>query len=655
MGKVRKITTQLFFILLSLCFVFVDPRLLDIALMSKQSLLAVVVLLALIMSLLRGDKLILPGKGISYLILLFLVLEVLSLFNSRNLSEGLTIISRDFTLVILILVLLNSGLSREDIIRKFSWPFCLILFLSLLQAVIELYHEFGASGISVESSYNIKSFFAHRNLLSQVLVLSVPVLLFSAKSKVLKILSYVLLAISLPIIIVLFTRSAWLALFLIFLCLIISVFRNSRSLNIKGALVAGTLVTILAIGSVFFIMDKQDLRNQINTFTDWKYGSANKRLEVWEGSRKIIKENPILGYGSGDWKIEINRFIASEKVVDEGNVFYQRPHNDFLWVAADSGVPAMLLYASIFIISLFYFLLSGSSWKLDNPRFIGFLGILAYLVFAMISFPRERTEHMIFLGFYLYLIMPEKEEVGIHKGALFSIAALIIAGLSVSNIYRYKGEMQLKTARVNIENQEWELSIEGIKKSGSFFYEIDALSTPLTYYSAMSHMKLNAFEEARSDLQLAKRSNPYHIMLLNNLGMVYFFLHQSDSAESQFNQVLKLRPNSLESRANLAMMQYNNRNFTDAILTLSEIEIEQIDQLNTELVRRIIKAYIEEIALKEEDALLQNYLYKVSGTPEWMSTIFSKHIQNKISFRKQLYLDVEYTIEQEANEITEDS
>ena len=67
-------------------------------------------------------------------------------------------------------------------------------------------------------------------------------------------------------------------------------------------------------------------------------------------------EKPALGHGPGNWKLVAPNYGALQirRWSEEGETYFLRPHNDFLWVLTESGIVGGLLYMSVFLVALYY-------------------------------------------------------------------------------------------------------------------------------------------------------------------------------------------------------------------------------------------------------------------------------------------------------------
>ena len=126
------------------------------------------------------------------------------------------------------------------------------------------------------------------------------------------------------------------------------------------------------------------------------------RLKHWQFTGDLIKKNPVLGIGLGNWKIHVVEFENSYK--GDFKSFY-KTHNDFLEITAESGIMAGILYISLSILVFYTFL--TSLFKKESETnvkllFIPAFGLFAYIFDAFFNFPHDRPEiqslYAIFLG-----------------------------------------------------------------------------------------------------------------------------------------------------------------------------------------------------------------------------------------------------------------
>jgi O-antigen ligase len=142
----------------------------------------------------------------------------------------------------------------------------------------------------------------------------------------------------------------------------------------------------MLIGSVTIItpgfLDRIEKRLEREYNLDDEMG----RLYIWNSSFKLIKENPILGVGNGNFAVEYAKNLPPDVEARKKHV---HAHNDLLNFAAIFGLPGMILYLLIWL-ELFHIL--WEAWKKSSVEDLNKSFILASFVGAVVFFVTSFTE-----------------------------------------------------------------------------------------------------------------------------------------------------------------------------------------------------------------------------------------------------------------------
>jgi len=109
-----------------------------------------------------------------------------------------------------------------------------------------------------------------------------------------------------------------------------------------GKKIGLTAMALIVIAYLGYLQLPSDVRTNIDSIInyeqDYNVTAPEGRMEIWKRGIRIIYENPILGVG-------INNFAVAEGQLDAG---IRRPwmtaHNSPLQVAAEIGIPGMIIY-----------------------------------------------------------------------------------------------------------------------------------------------------------------------------------------------------------------------------------------------------------------------------------------------------------------------
>jgi O-antigen ligase len=178
------------------------------------------------------------------------------------------------------------------------------------------------------------------------------------------------------------TRGCWIAFGIIIssFCSIILLFDRSKLFNL--------LIVLLVMGCTAFTLNftkKNTLSKRTSSIrTEIKmkdeYGGSG-RLKIWEITWEVIKKHPIFGTGpenlkpvlKADFKKELNAYYRMKGVTID------KAHNEYLHIAAVSGIPSLIIYLAL-IVMIFW--KNIPSFKTDRVKLIVGFAILGYLTQA---------------------------------------------------------------------------------------------------------------------------------------------------------------------------------------------------------------------------------------------------------------------------------
>ncbi len=121
--------------------------------------------------------------------------------------------------------------------------------------------------------------------------------------------------------------------------------------------------------------------------------SDGARLLSMQGGLEVAKQNLWLGVGAGDLKIEMNKFYNEHysQLEESGR---KRPHNQFIWVLATTGIFGLALFLFAFSFPL-----------LVNGNYKNWLLVVLHLILFSSFFTEATLEEQIGTGFYLGFLL----------------------------------------------------------------------------------------------------------------------------------------------------------------------------------------------------------------------------------------------------------
>ena len=105
--------------------------------------------------------------------------------------------------------------------------------------------------------------------------------------------------------------------------------------------------------------------------------TLKERLVLWKKSLQMVQDSPLIGVGTGQWKIVLPHYGKIEKIEKTNGkiteIQFLRPHNDYLWVLAENGVAGFIFYLGFFLALIIYALRSVLQSEDINRALFSFL------------------------------------------------------------------------------------------------------------------------------------------------------------------------------------------------------------------------------------------------------------------------------------------
>ncbi|MCB9361144.1 MAG: O-antigen ligase family protein [Flavobacteriales bacterium] len=634
----------------------------------------------------------------------YIILTAVSLFYTINLTDGIFEWLKLFLFFSFFSVLVYYFQKDEHFIRNLCVVVSILSLIINLIGLYQFYQLISHHNVTHLSTYFIDATFANRNLFAEILLLTLPFVIYGVlKFKgAIKISSIFSLLSSLFLITSMLTRAVWLGLVVasivtVFLFLLIRLKQKKVSVkvNFKQITILLVLIPFSILIAVFFYsrFDTGDtFKKQIGAISNVNYGGAKERIELWKKSQDIINENPIVGIGLASWKIEVLKFRVDGTKQEDAATFYQYPHNDFVMVATENGIIGLILYLLLFITILYYiiFILKHTEPSVHLFYYLMFLGVVSFCVISFFSFPKERIEQNIFLAFmfaptvikYHSIRLELQQNVSINQKNVFYIGIAINILLVIFSIFLGIKRLQsdthvLKVLNAKI-NSNWQKVIKETNKAISPFYSMDPMSTPLEWYRGTANFNLGKNNEAVLDFEKAISINPYHIHVLNNLGTCYELKNDHKKAIEYYHKALAINPNYEDVILNLSASYFNARMIDSSYQMIRRCSVNDITERHASSLKVIvplkfksIKSAIAKSKIPKELLIQQkgwryrklkfpnandndfSNIYKqtvslkidnILADIDWMIKLHLKSVKNEISLEEQVFIDADYIL-----------
>lgn len=270
---------------------------------------------------------------------------------------------------------------------------------------------------------------------------------------------------------------------------------------------------------------------------DSEISGKTERAFLWRETAAMVIDRP-LGNGIGSWKYEIlNRGVLPPST-SFGQRYYAEAHNDFIQMAAESGILGALAYLGILLLIFNIALQKGLRTNSNHSLIIGFLlasAILSWSIISAYHFPIERMDHLIVLA-AIFASVLALEPIGNALNAVLSkVLALLMMLVSIAIFYfafeSLTAEHHLRNARNAQMEGSWVKMLQECKLVKPNICQADYFSsTPVSWYQGLAEYQSHQLPKALESFRLANAQNPAHPHILNNLAATFVGLQQFDSA-----------------------------------------------------------------------------------------------------------------------------
>ncbi len=563
----------------------------------------------------------------------YLVITFIGVFRSINFGDGLFEFMKLLLFGILFfhLYMLLSNSEKNKLLFFKSICLSSIIFMS-----------FGIWQLVTSKSYqnnfiidfSLSSSLGNKNSFAEVLLLMFPfcigtAFLCSNLWRVIGIFSSAGILLSL---FMLQTLSTWIAFSISIFIIVIVLFKINKKLlpdfsQRKKLLFSIVFVCIISSGVAFYYL----LNNNNSAFQskvaaiktlifsdgtdalEQKPNSIYERSFLWSKTLAMINDYPIFGCGMANWKILLPSYgLGSAAYMKNDSVRFVHPHNDFLLIAAETGIPSLLLFAAFLIILLKYAFYQFYHSKIRENQIQSILmifGLFSLIIISFFGMPLSRIYPAIILMVIAAIIVSEQTRITGSENKFSSRTPLILlllfalstAGIAIFGNKRLNAEFLLSDALMAEKNRDYLNMNAYLQQINTSVLPVDVTATPVSWYQGYCWFYLGNIDAAFNAFKEAEKNNPYHLKLLNDLGTCYNLKGDSNAAKNYYLKALKIQPSFNNALINLAVIYFNQGALESAFQTVVKvsgaIEKESVPNVSAILLAKFKTITSDEVIL----------------------------------------------------------
>ncbi|ABQ05835.1 O-antigen ligase family protein [Flavobacterium johnsoniae] len=469
------------------------------------------------------------------LYLAFILLCGISLFSAKNSSlvfTKFTEIAIVFCLFINLTILLKD---KFDLLYKIVLIIGISAFFQSLQQ-LQNFLIIPKNTSIMDLLWSMKGNTGNINILAASLTIKIPFLLLGIThfNSYKKIFFTVTLFSVVSVIFLTGARTPLINLFLIFFIYIVYLLKEntfSKPGFIKIIyLIVPVLCAVLYTNSIFEKSKDNNryvaLENRIERINA-EDNSSKARLTFWGNAFEMIKKNPILGIGLGNYQIES---IPYEKTTSYDLIVSLHAHNDFIEISAETGIINGLIYLSIFILIFSINLKNVLKSNDSHTRLTALLTLMLVIVYgvdSLFNFPMYRPTMSIFFSLILaFTVLNNFKDKNLQQTSNKTIKIIAVTLIVVSLITSYSAfliyrasnlEYLIVTDNINV-NTKGALNGDEVMRRMPAYPNVFNTSESFYEYAGIYYIREKNYSMALKCFSRASKINPY-------LGRIDFYKH----------------------------------------------------------------------------------------------------------------------------------
>ena len=441
-----------------------------------------------------------------------------------------------------------------------------------LVALIGILEYHGLLPITLPSTGRPSSTFMFRNLAAHYLITNLPfagLLFFLSRHNTDRAIASVTTAFMFVYLLYTRTRGAWLGLFVSTVLMLVLFFISHRQIhwqnfkkqfNRTGLYYAlGALCFVALFGPLRanlqehhvqrFDEKKADISSAVTSI--FAKGGGRGRTTIWAGTVAMIRDNPILGVGFGNWGIAYPLYDQGELRTD---VTPRRPHNDLLWIGSEIGILGLASYLSILTLFMYHAI---QLWKTDTPHKWTVL-MCGISLFAMIgdgffNFPYERLAPT--MNFWLALAImgicfrpTTPSPHAIPKRFALILPVILLGAIWITTKQLSFDYYYIKAIRAHYQEDHvnTELAAANAIQQGPFNHQVFII-----YGQSLRHQK--EYAEAAVSVRKGLQYHPNFPNAYNNLGHILDEMGDHQTAIENYRHSIQLLPYHHKAHYNMAI------------------------------------------------------------------------------------------------------
>ncbi len=332
-------------------------------------------------------------SSINFFMFLMMVMFVFGVINSYDKMSSLKSVMVYIAFMLVYYLIVRLVNDKKKLVKAF-W---LLTGASLICSLYGIYQYFNPAELQVwqdsemfsDISGRIVSFFENPNVYGEYLILIIMIniaLLATVKKPLLKLCTFILLALSGVCMILTYSRGCWIG---IILAVALFLFISSKKMFL---VMAG-----LGVVALFFL--PESVMTRLLSIGDLADSSTSYRVYIWQGTMDMLKDFWVTGIGVGT-----SAFNHVYPIYAFGAISAPHPHNLYLLLLSEMGILGLLVFIALMIVVLKKLFVTANKSKdktisvFSSALFSALVGFLVQGIFDNVWY-----NYRVFLFFFIII------------------------------------------------------------------------------------------------------------------------------------------------------------------------------------------------------------------------------------------------------------
>lgn len=298
-------------------------------------------------------KIILDNK-IALILIVYILVHFIGLLWTEDFDSGFHVISKQWKLALMPILL---TIVKKEHIKSYCYAFIIAMAISVSLSYLVWLELFDIKGVSAADPTIFMDRISYNIFLCVAIYMTFQLYMLN-KNRVTFIGIIIVMTVNMFIT---NGRAGHMAFFTMIPILLFQYFENNIKKTLIAFIIIVPLIFVVAYNMSTNFKDRMNLTySSIKSFPTNPKSSVGYRLTFLCNSLEIIKNNPVIGVGTGDFIIEYHQInkLKSPHIPDTDN-----PHNQYLLVLTQFGLLGFIVFLMLFYYQFKYAVLYQDDWK----------------------------------------------------------------------------------------------------------------------------------------------------------------------------------------------------------------------------------------------------------------------------------------------------